>query len=83
MDRLPDPQSGLQADGIDACGTPAGEYNDLWTNVHMFTKANGEITMNIAIITGASSGLGTEFVRAAAKRYKTLDMMLLYIVMNI
>ncbi|MBO4471322.1 MAG: SDR family NAD(P)-dependent oxidoreductase [Clostridia bacterium] len=29
--------------------------------------------MNIAIITGASSGLGTEFVRAAAKRYKTLD----------
>ena len=29
--------------------------------------------MNIAIITGASSGLGPEFVRAAAKRYKTLD----------
>ena len=29
--------------------------------------------MNIAIITGASSGLGTEFVRAAAERYRMLE----------
>ena len=29
--------------------------------------------MNIAIITGASSGLGTEFVRATAERYRSLE----------